>query len=66
MSTQGFSHSPLYINEAKGARRVNQNKCDKIPSQYGFIGICIVLFETLHYKHFTLKSIEGRYGSSMP
>lgn len=27
-----FSHSPLYVNEVEEARRVNQNKCDKIPS----------------------------------
>lgn len=28
------------------------------------MGICIALFETFHYKHLSLKSIEGRHGSS--
>lgn len=36
----------------------------KVQARSGSASICIALFETFHYEHFTLESIEGTHGSS--
>lgn len=65
---KGVSHFLIIIHyipiKLKGEGGQIKVSVIKVQAHSRSASICIALFETFHYEHFTLESKEGRRGSS--